>query len=107
MVGEIEQRLSAHEAVRAAVVLARDGKDPYLCAYFVPHEPVQASQLRDYLAQHLPAYMVPLFFVPLEEIPLTANGKVNRRALPEPGIHMEQEYVPPQDEIQESMIEIF
>jgi tyrocidine synthetase-3 len=105
--GEIEQRLSAHEAVRATVVLARDGKDPYLCAYFVPAQPVQASQLRDHLARHLPAYMVPSFFVPLEEIPLTANGKVNRRALPEPGTHTEQEYVPPQDEIQEKLVELW
>jgi acyl carrier protein len=63
--------------------------DKYLCAYYVPGETPGAdldlaAGLRDYLATHLPFYMVPNYFVQLERIPLTANGKVDKKTLPEP-----------------------
>jgi amino acid adenylation domain-containing protein/non-ribosomal peptide synthase protein (TIGR01720 family) len=84
--GEIEGKLSEHEQVREAVVVVReeDG-DKRLVAYLVAQSAeLQVSELRRYLKERLPAYMVPSQFVTLAELPLTANGKVNRRALPAP-----------------------
>ena len=84
--GEIETVLTRHEAVAGAVVVARGGDaDAELAAYVIPAGvPVGAHALRQYLGQTLPAYMVPSTVTSLAEFPLTPNGKVDRKALPEP-----------------------
>ncbi|MES1243430.1 MAG: amino acid adenylation domain-containing protein [Acidobacteriota bacterium] len=92
--GEIEAALRSHPAVREAVVLLRnDGEggdggdgDRRLVAYVVPRveETAGTQELRGFLRAKLPDYMVPAAFVLLESLPLTANGKVDRRALPAP-----------------------
>ncbi|MGY4761311.1 non-ribosomal peptide synthase/polyketide synthase [Paenibacillus caseinilyticus] len=86
--GEIENRLLGHEEIEDAVVLAKEDKQSlmYLCAYFVSRRELTQADLKAYLKLSLPEYMVPAFFVRLEEFPLTGNGKVNRKALPEPAI---------------------
>jgi amino acid adenylation domain-containing protein len=79
--GEIEAVLRRHRQVREAVVVLReDDGDKRLVAYVVGD--AQASELRAYMSERLPDYMVPSFFVPLNELPLMPNGKINRRALP-------------------------
>jgi natural product biosynthesis luciferase-like monooxygenase protein len=87
--GEIEAVLSRHPAVRESVVVAREERpgDTRLVAYVVPHQGQTAmvSELQHVLKEHLPAYMVPAAFVPLDALPLTPNGKVDRGALPMPG----------------------
>jgi thioesterase domain-containing protein len=75
--GEIEAVLRRHQQVRDAVVLLSDER---LAAYVVSD--AQAGELREYLKAQLPNYMVPSFFVALDELPLLPNGKINRRALP-------------------------
>ncbi|MFD2171047.1 amino acid adenylation domain-containing protein [Tumebacillus lipolyticus] len=86
--GEIEEVLLRHELVRDAIVLAREDVpgDKRLVAYVVADEEPEAvnQQLRVYLKAQLPPYMVPSAIVALRAFPLTANGKVDRRALPEP-----------------------
>jgi amino acid adenylation domain-containing protein len=84
--GEIETVLLRHPDVREAAVVVRDGRrgDKELVAYVVAERPVAAPELRDFLRRTLPDYMVPAAFVFLDRLPLTANGKVDRRALPEP-----------------------
>lgn len=87
--GEIEVMLSQHPAVRETAVLAREDLpgDKRLVAYVVPEEMAQAPasrDLRDFLRQKLPAYMIPVAFVNLEMLPLTLNGKIDRQALPAP-----------------------
>ncbi|HYR07355.1 MAG TPA: amino acid adenylation domain-containing protein, partial [Longimicrobium sp.] len=83
--GEIESVLLEHPSVREAVVLARGaGDDRRLVAWTVAAESVTAAELRAHLLAHLPEYMVPSAFVPMDRLPLTRNGKVDRRALPEP-----------------------
>ncbi len=83
--GEIEAAICEHEAVREAVVVARhDSVSHRLIAYLVaePGRTLATEQLREGLREKLPEYMVPAAFVMLEELPLSPNGKLDRRALP-------------------------
>jgi amino acid adenylation domain-containing protein len=84
--GEIEGVLEKHPAVAQAVVIAREaGGGKQLAAYMIPAPGgIATAELRDYLKKQLPEYMVPADFVFVESFPLTPNGKVDRRALPEP-----------------------
>jgi amino acid adenylation domain-containing protein len=83
--GEIESVLGAHASVRECVVaVIGEADDRRLVAYVVGAEAVNGSVLRAYLKDKLPEYMVPSAIVTLEEIPLTPNGKVDRKALPAP-----------------------
>jgi len=86
--GEIEARLLEHPLIKEAVVLAREDRpgDKRLAAYLVTQDgaELQVSELRAQLAASLADYMVPGVFVQLPELPLSANGKLDRRALPAP-----------------------
>ncbi|MCY1045883.1 amino acid adenylation domain-containing protein [Corallococcus sp. bb12-1] len=86
--GEIEAALRMHSSVHDAVVLVREDEpgDPRLVAYVVPRpeRQTEASVLRTHLSQRLPGYMIPSAFVAMEALPLTANGKVARKALAMP-----------------------
>lgn len=84
--GEIEHRLRTHELVEDAVVVARAAPDgqAYLCGYVVASEPVGEDVLRGHLARSLPEYMVPARVLALRGFPVTPNGKLDRKALPEP-----------------------
>jgi acyl-coenzyme A synthetase/AMP-(fatty) acid ligase/acyl carrier protein len=84
--GEIENALAGHPQVRHAAVMVRDegAAEKRLVAYVVPQDPAappDTNELRTYLQGKLPAYMVPSSWVELQELPLTANGKLNREAL--------------------------
>src|SRR6185295_7396935 len=82
--GEVEAVLVQHPAVREAVVVIKEygPGDERLVAYVVGEESLQSGELRQYLKGVLPEYMVPQVLVQLERLPLTFNGKVDRRALP-------------------------
>ncbi|BAZ20878.1 amino acid adenylation domain-containing protein [Kalymmatonema gypsitolerans NIES-4073] len=102
---EIEALLSQHPTVQQAVVIAKEiAGDKRLVAYLVPQaEAAPATgELRSFLKQQLPEYMVPSYFVVLESLPLTPNGKVDRKALPDPEhTRVEAEaYVAPRNEIE-------
>ncbi|NWA67033.1 non-ribosomal peptide synthetase [Pseudomonas reactans] len=79
--GEIESALATHPQVQEAVVQSRDGQ---LLAWFVPREAVQIEALRTHLQASLPDYMLPAAYTQLDALPLTANGKLDRKALPAP-----------------------
>ncbi|WP_103380327.1 non-ribosomal peptide synthase/polyketide synthase [Pseudonocardia dioxanivorans] len=83
---EVEAALAAHPAVRQAVVAARSNSAgaKYLAAYVLLLDPVTEDELRGWCADRLPEYMVPTTVTVLDTFPLTPNGKVDRRALPEP-----------------------
>ncbi|HMN29020.1 MAG TPA: condensation domain-containing protein, partial [Caldilineaceae bacterium] len=86
--GEIENVLAKHPAVRANVVLARTDQDDHkqLVGYIVPQSghSVTTGELQQFCRQQMPEYMVPAAFVLLDALPLTTNGKIDRRALPAP-----------------------
>ncbi|WBW95743.1 non-ribosomal peptide synthetase [Oceanirhabdus sp. W0125-5] len=109
--GEIENRLLSHKNINQAVVLARgtDNNEKYLCAYVNCKEEIDNSLLRDYLKESLPEYMVPSYFIQIDELPLTVNGKINTKALPKPDINerMITKYIAPTNEIEEKLVELW
>jgi len=115
--GEIEDRLLKHEQIKEAVVVVKetfrevherkDNEDKYLVAYIVGIGELLVSELREFLAGELPGYMIPSYFVLLDKIPLTPNGKIHRRALPEPEKRPEEEYIAPENELEERLVEIW
>ncbi len=107
--GEIENQLLRHTDIKEAVVLAKadEGGDHYLCAYIGSARELGSSELREYLAKHLPDYMMPAYFVSLEKIPLTPNGKIDRKALPEPRLIGGESIVTPQNELETKLLEIW
>ncbi len=104
--GEIETRLGEHAQVREAVVLAREGR---LVAYFTETQPLDIEVLRNWLQTQLPEYMVPAAYVRLESLPLTANGKLDRKALPEPGLDalLSRGYEAPRGEVETTLAQIW
>ena len=100
--GEIESVLRSHAAIRDAVVVMRVEREKQLVAFVVMarESSCTTAELRDYLKQKLPAYMVPAGYVVLDSIPVTPNGKVDRLALraPEPSPFLyDASYLPPRD----------
>ncbi|HEY7414192.1 MAG TPA: amino acid adenylation domain-containing protein [Ktedonobacteraceae bacterium] len=112
--GEVEVVLSQHPALEKVVVLVREGEsaEKRLIAYLVARgeQKPTSSELRRYLQEKLPDYMVPAVYVFLEAFPLTPNGKLDRQALPAPdGVRPELEtaYVPPRTEVEEILAGIW
>ncbi|MBX9258015.1 amino acid adenylation domain-containing protein, partial [Desmonostoc muscorum CCALA 125] len=105
--GEIEAVLGQHEDVQACCVIARADTtgDKRLVAYIVAQkqQTPKVTELRSFLKEKLPEYMVPAFIVILESLPLTLNGKIDRRALPapEPSSESPEKYVAPRTPIEE------
>ena len=87
-----------------------DANNEAIYAYFTVSEDVTATELREFLALYLPAYMIPTHFIPLKALPLTKNGKVDRKALQQletPRLVKSQEYVAPSNEFEEMLVEIW
>ena len=112
--GEVETALNSHTAVRESVVMAREDNagDKRLVAYVVPvqEQALTIGDLRDFLKQKLPEYMVPAAFVTLESLPRTPNGKVDRRAFPADDLSKLESgraYVPAQNELEKTIIKIW
>jgi amino acid adenylation domain-containing protein len=115
--GEIESALLAHPSIQDAVVLAREDHpgEKRLVAYVVPasqallRQPTLAAELRSFLKQRLPAYMLPSAFVVLEALPVNASGKIARQQLPAPaGTDGEAcEYIKPKNPLQYQLVQIW
>jgi amino acid adenylation domain-containing protein/non-ribosomal peptide synthase protein (TIGR01720 family) len=110
--GEIETVLCGHPAVARAAVVAREDEPGLrrLVGYVVPAGQVSTSELRAFLGRTLPDYMVPAAFVTLDALPLSPNGKLDRRALPAPSgeaVTAATEHVPPRTPTEESVASIW
>jgi amino acid adenylation domain-containing protein len=116
---EIESRLLKYDLIQDAIVIDREepAGDKYLCAYIIPKgtgakndlKNPDTVELRNYLAQFLPDYMIPSYLVYIDKIPLTPNGKVNRKCLPAPGCQtpVGEEYAAPRNHVEEKLQEIW
>lgn len=116
--GEIENHLLQFEHIsEAAVVLKEQGKDKSICAYLTTGKNLKASQLREFLSHRLPYYMIPLYFFRLETMPITANGKLDRRLLAAidiipPAGHVyghdqRHDYKGPENDTERQMVEVW
>ncbi len=109
--GEIESLLHQHEQVHQAMVLAReDGNgSKRLVGYVVPEGSFNLETVVAFLQESLPDYMMPTLWVMMESFPLTPNGKVDKKSLPEPDKAMlsAKEYLAPRNEIEETIAEIW
>lgn len=107
---EIEKQLLHHEDITDAVVLGREDRNGVksLCAYIVSERELSVAELKGYLSEKIPNYMIPSYFVRLDEIPLLPNNKVDRLSLPQPEQNLSTgvEYVSPRDEVEEVLVKI-
>jgi amino acid adenylation domain-containing protein/non-ribosomal peptide synthase protein (TIGR01720 family) len=112
--GEIESRLLEHPGVKECVVLALEGEHESrsLAAWIVFEAEVTVTALREHLAQNLADYMIPAWFTPMSKLPLTANGKLDRKSLPDqrsgklPGLDLGTSYLPPRNELEQTVAEV-
>jgi amino acid adenylation domain-containing protein len=106
--GEVGNVLLKSPIVRDAVVIARQDQDNIsnLYAYIIPEEPdkgIRTAEMRTYLSQYLPDYMIPQYFVQVDQWPLNPNGKIDRNALPDPQINAGEEVISPRNQVEESI----
>ncbi|MHB9147923.1 MAG: non-ribosomal peptide synthetase [Candidatus Amoebophilus sp.] len=114
--GEIESALLSYAGIKQAVVLAKEHKSiggdgassrsKYLVGYYVSDNKLDETVLLSYLQSKLPEYMVPSALVHLEQLPLTNNGKLDRKALPEPAFTNSDQYVAPRNELEKKICQI-
>jgi amino acid adenylation domain-containing protein len=106
--GEIESALLKHERIKESVVVAREANgDKCLCAYVVCEGEIDKVELRAHLSASLPDYMIPSYYVALENLPLSSNGKVDRKALPSPEYKAGSDYVAPSNNVEEQLAQIW
>ncbi|MCP4154602.1 MAG: AMP-binding protein, partial [bacterium] len=110
--GEIENRLLSHPDINEVAVIARQSEDGenFLCAYYEAGSAADpAPGLKDFLSKSLPDYMIPTFFIKLEKIPLTSNGKIDRKSLSENQISplQSQTYTAPRNETEKKLTAIW
>ncbi|MCJ8279620.1 MAG: condensation domain-containing protein, partial [Rivularia sp. ALOHA_DT_140] len=116
-IGEIEAALSQHPQVQESVVtVGEDGENKLLIAYVVfkdiekKDNQISTTQVRNFLSERLPVYMIPSAFVELDELPRLPNGKINRRELPVPDAirpELETTFVEPQTDIEKAIAKIW
>ncbi|WP_372371491.1 amino acid adenylation domain-containing protein [Candidatus Uabimicrobium sp. HlEnr_7] len=112
-IGEIETALLEHNAISNVVVVVRENipQNKQLVAYIVYQEnqKMSLSKLRLSLKEKLPEYMIPSYFIKLDKLPLTINGKVDRKALPIPDSSRisEQKYIPPRNEVEIKLVSMW
>ncbi|WP_103071074.1 non-ribosomal peptide synthetase [Aquimarina sediminis] len=103
--------IQLEEIEEAIVVIKKVLEEEYVCAYIVSHdESMDMKEVRKGLEAVLPVYMIPNFFIRVDTIPLTSNGKINKDVLPSPlleGIIQQEEYIPPRDEMETKLVEIW
>ncbi len=107
-IGEIENQLLKIEKINEAVVMVKEDQEGniFLCGYFTASENIAAREIKAFLSKVMPEFMIPRYFVQMEEMPLTLNGKVDKGLLPEPALEVKAafEYTPPSNDIEEKLV---
>ena len=110
---EIESRLLDYPGIKQAVVIAKESQSEhgagskYLLAYYVAEHKLDEPAMREQLSRYLPEYMLPDIFVYLTELPLTINGKLDRRALPEVQFNLSNNYIAPTTAVERKVCSLF
>jgi len=115
--GEIESVLSSYKDVNQSAVIVRErinedieeksGGDKYLIGYYVADKKLEEEKIFGYLQSRLPEYMIPSFLVYLENLPLTANGKLDRKALPNPEFSNYHSYARPRNKLERTFCTVW
>ncbi|WP_219194688.1 surfactin non-ribosomal peptide synthetase SrfAB [Bacillus velezensis] len=108
--GEIEAKISQAENVTesAAVIRKNKADENEICAYFTADQALSPEDLRKTLSESLPEYMIPAHFIQMNQFPLTANGKIDKKALPEPQAEaVQKEYEAPKTEAEQKLADIW
>lgn len=106
--GEIESQLSKHEGITESVIVVKENEgDKFIVAYYTGKEVVDTSSLKTFISKNLPEYMLPSFFVWMKSIPLTSNGKIDKKALPNPEIKESESHVQAETESEKKLLEIW
>jgi amino acid adenylation domain-containing protein len=106
--GEIEHVLSSHPQIKSAVVDFRNlDQKPLIVAYYIDNgTEISIQEIQDYLKKRLPEYMVPSLFMNVVEFPFSANGKLNKKALPLPSITLKKQFIAPSNEVEAKLVAI-
>lgn len=108
--GEIENQMQDFESVTNVAVIDFDDSDgkKYLCAYIVSAQKINPADIKEHLKEKLPDYMIPSFIMQIESIPYSANGKVNKKALPQPDLgKIERQLIQPTSEMEQRVLELW
>ncbi len=109
--GEIETQILKLDKVKEAAVLARQDENgnKYVCAYVVIEDKFHIKDLKEELADKLPDYMLPTYFIQMEQMPLTTNGKINKKLLPKPenSISTEIKYEAPRNDVEKELFKLW
>lgn len=108
--GEIESVLTTYSEIRQVIVQAKDvNNQKVLVAYYISEEEINKADLRLYLMKKIPEYMIPGFYVKMEKFPVTPNGKIDHKSLPDitDSDIIKKEYVAPQNSTQTKLVEIW
>ena len=111
--GDVEVQITRHPSINEAVVIVKQrtesGSEPYLCAFFAAQDNVNDQSLRAYLSERLPGYMVPEQLVKLSKMPVTENGKIDRKALAQMDTEtdLNREIVAPRNQLEEKLCSIW
>ena len=110
-IGEIENQLLKIEGIKEAVVLAKDNEnlDKYLCGYLTAQQEVTVTSIKAELSKELPSYMIPSHIMQIDKLPITPNGKVDKKALEEIAVTQisESEYEAPRNEVEKNLAAIW
>jgi amino acid adenylation domain-containing protein len=105
---EVELQVQSIEYIKNVVVIDRiKDNDRYLCAYIVAEREIVVSEVRELLSKKISGYMMPTYFIQVDSIPLTPNGKINYFALPEPGVKLDGNYKAPKTPTEKKLVKIW
>ncbi|MBE6047298.1 MAG: NAD-dependent epimerase/dehydratase family protein, partial [Clostridium sp.] len=107
-IGEIENKILSCDSVKEGTVIIKEDEnnEKYLCAFIVYNEEGSKEKLKEYLRKTLPKYMIPSYFVTLDKMPLTVNGKIDKKALGQIQISVKSKsYIAPRNEIEKRLLE--
>ncbi|MEE1281150.1 MAG: amino acid adenylation domain-containing protein, partial [Acutalibacteraceae bacterium] len=107
--GEIESKIREISGIKDSAVIAKadKGGDKAIYAYYTGDKEISVTYIRDILSETLPEYMIPSYMMQIEAIPVTTNGKLNKRALPEIDAKTTKEYIAPRTETEKVICEVF